>query len=175
MWNVPAKPTEPSIAAATKLLNERGSSERQVSRYDSGEWREPFAGSQFEELRDAQFNHSQIVDREQLLAYFASMSWIAVLPDNELTDLLDEVRKLLDSDTYTRFGGLIFTGRDSRPEIPAPLCRRRSRLDRLAGLGHIREYWPSPPLALPHRASPRGSTAIFRAYEERELEFRSFS
>jgi ubiquinone/menaquinone biosynthesis C-methylase UbiE len=103
MWNVPAKPTEPSIAAAATLLNERGASERQVSRYDSGEWREPFARSRFEELHHAEFNHSQTVDREQLVAYFASMSWIAVLPDDERTDLLGEVRTLLGSDTYTRF------------------------------------------------------------------------
>jgi ubiquinone/menaquinone biosynthesis C-methylase UbiE len=57
MWNVSAEPTEPSIAAAATLLNERGSSERQVSRYDSGEWREPFVRSRFEELRHAEFNH----------------------------------------------------------------------------------------------------------------------
>jgi SAM-dependent methyltransferase len=37
MWNVPDKPTEPSIAAAAELLSERGSSERQINRYDSGE------------------------------------------------------------------------------------------------------------------------------------------
>ena len=32
MWNVPDKPTEPSIAAAAEVLNERGSPERQVDR-----------------------------------------------------------------------------------------------------------------------------------------------
>jgi ubiquinone/menaquinone biosynthesis C-methylase UbiE len=103
MWNEPRKPTQPSIAAAGELLNERGSSERQINRYASGAWREAFAGSSFQELRQAQFDHRQVVDREQLLAYFASMSWIAVLPDQERRELLNDVRRLLDAETYTRF------------------------------------------------------------------------
>jgi ubiquinone/menaquinone biosynthesis C-methylase UbiE len=103
MWNVPAKPTEPPIAAAAALLEQRGAPERQVNRYDSGEWREPFVGSRFEELHQAQYEHTQTVDREQLLAYFASMSWVAVLHTEERADLLKEVRGLLDADAYTRF------------------------------------------------------------------------
>jgi ubiquinone/menaquinone biosynthesis C-methylase UbiE len=103
MWNEPDKPTEPSIAAAGALLNERGSSERQIDRYASGAWRESFASSSFEELSQVQFDHRQAVDREQLLAYFASMSWIAVLPDKKRRELLNEVRGLLDADAYTRF------------------------------------------------------------------------
>jgi ubiquinone/menaquinone biosynthesis C-methylase UbiE len=103
LWNVPAKPTEPSITAAADLLQRRGSSERAVARYDSGEWRQPFLGSPFERLREAHYLHSQSVDRDELLAYFASMSWIAVLPERERRDLLEEVRHLLDADRYTRF------------------------------------------------------------------------
>jgi ubiquinone/menaquinone biosynthesis C-methylase UbiE len=103
LWNVPAKPTEPSITAAADLLQRRGSSERAVARYDSGEWRQPFLGSRFERLREAHYFHSQSVARDELLAYFASMSWIAVLPELERRDLLEEVRHLLDADRYTRF------------------------------------------------------------------------
>jgi ubiquinone/menaquinone biosynthesis C-methylase UbiE len=103
MWNEPDKPTEPSIVAAGALLNERGSSERQIDRYGSGAWRESFASSSFEELSQVQFDHRQVVDREQLLACFASMSWIAVLPDEKRRELLNEVRGLLDADAYTRF------------------------------------------------------------------------
>lgn len=55
------KPTEPSIAAAGELLSKRGSPERQAKRFDSGEWREPFARSQFEELREARFDNPQVV------------------------------------------------------------------------------------------------------------------
>jgi arginine/ornithine N-succinyltransferase beta subunit len=54
-------------------------------------------------LSQVQFDHRQAVDREQLLAYFASMSWIAVLPDKKRRELLNEVRGLLDADAYTRF------------------------------------------------------------------------
>ncbi len=103
MWNEPAKPTEPSIAAAGALLNERGSAERQIDRYASGAWQEPFARSPFEELSQARFDHQQVVDQEQLLAYFASMSWVAVLPEEDRTVLLEDVRGLLDADRYTRF------------------------------------------------------------------------
>jgi ubiquinone/menaquinone biosynthesis C-methylase UbiE len=103
MWNVTDKPTEPSIAAAGGLLNRRGAPERQVKRYASGEWREPFARSPFEELRQARFDHQQVVDREGMVAYLASMSWIAVLPNEERNELLEEARGLLDADTYTRF------------------------------------------------------------------------
>jgi ubiquinone/menaquinone biosynthesis C-methylase UbiE len=103
LWNVPAKPTEPSITAAADLLQRRGSPERAVARYDSGEWRQPFLGSRFERLREAHYFHSQSVDRDELLAYFASMSWIAVLPEPERRDLLEDVRHLLDADRYTRF------------------------------------------------------------------------
>jgi ubiquinone/menaquinone biosynthesis C-methylase UbiE len=103
MWNVTDKPTEPSIAAAGELVNKRGSPERQIDRYASGEWREPFESSPFEELHDARFDNPQIVDRDGMVAYLASMSWIAVLPDDERNALLDEARALLEADTYTRF------------------------------------------------------------------------
>jgi ubiquinone/menaquinone biosynthesis C-methylase UbiE len=103
LWNAPDKPTEPSIGAAGELLSKRGSADRQINRYDSGEWRDPFAGSPFEELREARFEHRQVVDKEGMLAYLASMSWIAVLPDDERSDLLEEVRGLLTADRYTRF------------------------------------------------------------------------
>jgi ubiquinone/menaquinone biosynthesis C-methylase UbiE len=103
MWNEPEKPTEPSIAAAGALLNERGSVERQVNLYASGAWRQPFSDSRFDEMREARFSYEQVVDREQLLSYFASMSWIAVLPQRERDQLLGEVNSLLDADSYTRF------------------------------------------------------------------------
>jgi ubiquinone/menaquinone biosynthesis C-methylase UbiE len=103
MWNEPHRPSEPSISAASALLDERGSSERQVNRYSSGEWRQPFTSSSFGDLKQAQYLHKQVVGRDQLVAYFASMSWIAVLPPNERRDLLSEVEDVLVADRYTRF------------------------------------------------------------------------
>jgi hypothetical protein len=85
------------------VLNQRGSPERQINRYDSGEWKLPFVGSPFEELREATFDYLQPTDRDGLLAFFASMSWVAVLSETERASLLDEVRGRLDAEKYTRF------------------------------------------------------------------------
>jgi SAM-dependent methyltransferase len=90
MWNLPAGPTEPSIAAVEHLLSERGPKRHEVgydpldlnsTRYESGEWRIPFAESPFEELPETRLPNPQTVDREGLVAFFASMGWIADLPD----------------------------------------------------------------------------------------------
>jgi SAM-dependent methyltransferase len=111
MWNLPAGPTAPSIAAVEELVRERGPSERDLGydpmdfntrRYASGEWRIPFAGSRFEELRAARLANPQTVDREGLLAFLASMGWIADLSDVEREALLDEMESLLDATEYER-------------------------------------------------------------------------
>jgi SAM-dependent methyltransferase len=111
MWNLPAGPTEPSIAAAEQLLSERGPTSDEVGydpldlntdRYASGEWRLPFAGSPFEEFREARLPNPQTVDREGLMAFFASMGWLGDLPDEERLPLLDELRSLLTAGEYER-------------------------------------------------------------------------
>jgi SAM-dependent methyltransferase len=111
MWNVPAGPTKPSIAAAEELLSARGPARGEVgydpldlcsTRFESGEWRRAFAESPFEELRDARVLHTQTVDPDGLVAFFASMGWIGDLPDAERLPLLDEVRSLLAADEYRR-------------------------------------------------------------------------
>lgn len=112
LWNLPAGPTEPSIAAAERLLQERAPGDRaelgydpvdlNSTRYESGAWREPFAASPFEQLREARLANPQTVDREGLLAFFASMGWIGDLPDADRLPLLDEVRSLLVAAEYRR-------------------------------------------------------------------------
>jgi len=111
MWNVPAGPTKPSIAAAEEFLSARGPARGEVgydpldlcsTRFESGEWRRAFAESPFEELREARVLHTQTVGREGLVAFFASMGWIGDLPDAERLPLLDEVRSLVDADEYLR-------------------------------------------------------------------------
>ena len=67
-----------------------------------GEWREAFRSSPFEELREVRLPNPQVLDREALPAYFASMSWIADLPDAERSDVLDNVRSLLGDHEYRR-------------------------------------------------------------------------
>ena len=111
MWNLPAGPTEPSIAAVEQLLHRRGPDRAELgydpidlntTRYASGEWRLAFAESPFEELQETRLANPQAVDRDGLVAFFASMGWIADLPDVNRLPLLDEVRSLLTAAEYRR-------------------------------------------------------------------------
>jgi SAM-dependent methyltransferase len=112
LWNLPAGPTEPSIEAAERFLQEHAPGTRaelgydpldlNTTRYESGEWREPFAGSPFDELREARLPNPQTIDREGLVAFFASMGWLGDLPDAERLPLLQEVRSLLTAGEYLR-------------------------------------------------------------------------
>jgi hypothetical protein len=72
------------------------------ARYASGEWRLAFAGSPFEELQETRLPNPQTLDREGMVAFFASMGWIADLPDPDRLPLLDEVRSLLAAGEYER-------------------------------------------------------------------------
>jgi len=111
MWNLPARAWEPSIAAVEQLLHERGPKPGEVS-YDpldlggprdaSGESRLAFAHSPFEPLQEARLPNPQTLDRNGLVAFFASMGWIADLPDVDRLPLLDEVRSLLAAAEYRR-------------------------------------------------------------------------
>ena len=111
MWNVPAGPTEPSIASVERLLTERAPSREQLghdpvdlntTRFASGEWRAPFAGSRFDELSEAWLPNPQTLDREALVAFFESMGWLGDLPESERRPLMNPVRSLLDADWYRR-------------------------------------------------------------------------
>lgn len=111
MWNLPAGPTEPSIAAVEQLLDERGPTKEELgvdpldlntTRYASGEWRLAFAESPFEELQETRLPNPQTLDRDEVVAFFASMGWIADLPDVDRLPLLDEVRSLLAAGEYRR-------------------------------------------------------------------------
>ena len=107
MWNLPAAPTEPSIAAVERLLAPRipddlgyDPLDLNSARYASGEWRRAFAGAPFEELQEARLPNPRALDRDALVAFLASMGWIADLPDTERLPLLQEVRSLLTSADY---------------------------------------------------------------------------
>jgi len=111
MWNVPAGPTEPSIASVVRLLTERAPARERLghdpvdlntTRFASGEWRAPFAGSQFDELSEARLPNPQTLDREALVAFFESMGWLGDLPESERRPLMNRVRSLLDADRYRR-------------------------------------------------------------------------
>ena len=107
MWNVQAGPAEPSVAAVEQLLApywpngwdtlDLGSNS---GRYASGDWMAAFTPAPFEKLRHARLPNPQTIDRDGLIAFFDSMGWIAILPEERRLPLLNEVRSRLTSNEY---------------------------------------------------------------------------
>lgn len=111
MWNLPAGPWEPSIAAVDRLLHKRLPKTQELGydpldlnprRYSSSEWRHAFAASPFENLQEARLLNPHSLDRDGLVAFLASMGWIADLPDVDRLPLLEKVKSLLDAAEYCR-------------------------------------------------------------------------
>jgi SAM-dependent methyltransferase len=110
MWNLPAGPTQPSLAPVEELLKRRmpqgdlGYDPLDLGgpHYAAGEWGFAVKDVPFEQLRTARLPNPQVIDREGVVAFFASMGWLADLPEGERLPLLDEVRSLLDADQYCR-------------------------------------------------------------------------
>jgi SAM-dependent methyltransferase len=111
MWNLPSGATEPSIAAVEELLTQRGPTKEELgvdpldlstTRYASGEWRLALADSPFAELQETRLPNPQVLDRDGLVAFFASLGWIGDLRNEDRLHLLDEVRSLLTDGEYRR-------------------------------------------------------------------------
>lgn len=111
LWNLPAGPWEPSIAGVEQLLTSRIPTHIEITydpldlnteRYASGEWRRVFADSLFDELQRVTLANEQRLDRDGLVAFFASMGWVADLPEVQRLGLLAEVRALLEPREYRR-------------------------------------------------------------------------
>ena len=111
LWNLPGAPTQPSIEAVEQFLTEHGPTAEEFGsdpldlggpRHASGEWALALAESPFEPLQSARLPNPQTLDREGMVAFFASMGWLADLPDSERLRLLDKVRSLLTADEYRR-------------------------------------------------------------------------
>jgi SAM-dependent methyltransferase len=109
IWNVPAGPTEPSIAAVERLLARHWPSKAdlpldlnylKLHGYASGEWRLVFRQLGFEELQEARVPNPQSVNPDELVAFFASMGWIADIPDVDRLPLLNAVRAQLTATEY---------------------------------------------------------------------------
>jgi SAM-dependent methyltransferase len=110
LWNLPAGPAEPSIEPVEQHLLARAPGGRaelgydpldfNPVRYEMGEWRRAFAHSPFDELREATLPNPQTLDRDGLVAFLASMGWIADLPDVDRLPLLEHVRSLLPAPEY---------------------------------------------------------------------------
>jgi hypothetical protein len=89
---------EPPLSAeAEELLDEafaRGGVPG-LQRVLSGRWREPFAGSAFEELREEEFEYDLVIDREVWIARILSVSSMAVQPDESRAALAEQLRELV--------------------------------------------------------------------------------
>jgi SAM-dependent methyltransferase len=109
MWNLPAGPWEPSVAEAEALLRERLPEAVEHDPVDlggprrgDGNWSCSFAAAGFGRLTETRVANPQKLDRDGLVAFFASLGWIADLPDGDRHLLLDEVRALLTEGEYRR-------------------------------------------------------------------------
>ena len=109
LWNVPGGPWEPSTTAAEELLAASAPTQSELG-YDpldlAGPRRPPgksaLATLPFEPFRETRIEHPQTLDRDGLVSYYASMGWLADLPDTERFPLLGAVRELLAANTYWR-------------------------------------------------------------------------
>jgi SAM-dependent methyltransferase len=109
LWNLPAGPWDPSASAAEELLHERmPPGDRGYIPLDLGGpaagsgWTPAVADSPFEPLQAAAVANPQTVDRDGLVAFYATMDWVGDLPDDERLPLLAEVRALLTAPEYRR-------------------------------------------------------------------------
>lgn len=106
-WNVAAGEVAPEIAAVEELLApiwpEDFGFPLDMMRGDwrPGSWQLPFARAMFSDIRTVRLANPQIVDRDDLVAFFGSMGWIANLPDQQRLPLLEAIRAMLASDSYS--------------------------------------------------------------------------
>jgi SAM-dependent methyltransferase len=108
MWNRPAGPWEPSTNAAEKVLNERMPEDLDHIPLDLGGphassgWRPAVAESPFEPFTATVIPNPQTLDPDGLVAFYASMGWLADLPDEERLPLLRGIRSRLTAPEYQR-------------------------------------------------------------------------
>ncbi len=69
-------------------------------RFFSGEFKHVFEGSPFEPLREAAFEHEQVLDRSGLVAYLMSQSQVASRSDRE--DVRRELERLVPEGRHVR-------------------------------------------------------------------------
>jgi SAM-dependent methyltransferase len=107
LWNLPAGPWRPSTTAAEAVLAERMPAVDYVpldlgGPSASSGWQPVVATSPFEPFQARSLANPQTLDREGLVAFYATMGWLADLPDHERLPLLDQVRSRLSADRYER-------------------------------------------------------------------------
>jgi SAM-dependent methyltransferase len=107
LWNVPAAPWEPSAGAAEAVLLARQPADVDHVPLDLGGpragtgWR-PAGAEAFGPFESAIVANPQTLDRDGLVDFYATMGWLAELPDAERLPLLTVVREQLDAKRYER-------------------------------------------------------------------------
>jgi SAM-dependent methyltransferase len=92
VWNVRDK----SVAWVNALSRITDRHEGNAPRYDDGEWRAVFPAPGFDRLQERSVAHVHAGSAEQVIVErTASISFVAALPDDERTRLLDQVRELI--------------------------------------------------------------------------------
>jgi SAM-dependent methyltransferase len=82
-----------------RLRDEAGVSAK-THRFFSGEFKDVFDGSVFEPLREAAFEHEQVLDRNGLVAYLVSQSQVASRADRE--EIRQELLRLVPEGRHVR-------------------------------------------------------------------------
>ena len=107
-WNLPSSPWQPSTAEAEEVLKRLMPADLDYIPLDLGGpdassgWQPTGSRSFFGSFRATVFSNPHKVDREGLIAFYATMGWLAELPDHERLPLLDQVRARLPAAEYRR-------------------------------------------------------------------------
>lgn len=107
MWNLPAGEWQPSTADAEAVLAERMPAVDYIPLDLGGPdatsgWQPSVSSSPFTPFQATAFPNPQTLDRDGLVAFYATMGWLADLSDEERLPLLATVRSHLDADEYQR-------------------------------------------------------------------------
>jgi SAM-dependent methyltransferase len=96
LWNIPVDYPEvgTEAQAAIEEAFARGG-EPGLHRVLSNEWKAPFDGSEFEELREAELERELVTDRETWIANLLSVSSIAVQPESDRAAFAERLRELV--------------------------------------------------------------------------------
>jgi SAM-dependent methyltransferase len=104
LWNRPRRSLDELVGVhelMERLRNEVGTSAKR-NRFDSGEWRNAFAGSGFGPIEEAVFDHEHVLDRDALVSYFMSQSQVTARSPDERREIRAELERLIPPGRYVR-------------------------------------------------------------------------
>ena len=104
LWNRPRGSIEDLLGVHELMEGVRAAAGVSVlkHRFYSGEFKHVFEGSAFEPLREAAFEHDQLLDKDALVAYFMSQSTSASRTPEERTEIRAELERLIPDERHVR-------------------------------------------------------------------------